>query len=443
MSFAYWNRPHQTKRFVFLFLLLLSLAPAALAQDEDEPIDLPGQVAYIGVNGNVYTYILDEGRTTQLTDDATAVRQYEWPTWSNGGELAYFCCDAATSRQPGMEVYISPDGQTPGEEVYTLDDGVFTYAAWSPLTCDAGEGCRDLAILVSLLGQGSFGVDIVRNLPQAETTTTRAGTGAPYYYSWSPDGSRLLTQRNTERVDIYNLADDTFERSEIAPGRFPAPAWSPVDDRLLVGRASATGDGTDLVIVTPDGQREVLQADLDGQVAFNWSPDGNLIAYRTLTQDGPGDLVVLDAVTGDVVASTEGDEVFAFFWSPDSHYLAYITTAAPPGTFNISYTGPSTGRTPSTQRIQEDGLRWAVLDVQQGNARSYGSFVPTREMLYLVSYFNQFAQSHSLWSPDSTHIVFSEVTSDGARVVSILDMTRRDAVPFFIANGAIGIWSYE
>ena len=69
--------------------------------------------------------------------------------------------------------------------------------------------------------------------------------------------------------------------------------------------------------------------------------------------------------------------------------------------------------------------------------------MPTTEMVYLLNFFDQFAQSHSVWSPDSAHIVYSQMISEQQQVISILDMTRPDTVPFNVAEGVIGIWSYR
>ena len=424
------------KRWLWLVLCMGLLVLPVAAQDDDDETTLPGSVAYIGTDGNVYTYNFAADTVYPLTDDGGRLRQYQWPTWSQGGELAYFCCDAAAA-QPFLETFVSVDGVTVGDVVNVSDGAIFTYAAWSPRGCDASEGCRDLAVLQSLLGEGVFGVDIIRT--GAEADIQRVGQGAPFYYSWSPDGERLLLQRNTRSIGVYTVADDDIELYDTVPGVFPAPAWSPVDDRLLVGILNESRRSTDLAVLV--GQKvEVLVDDLPGEVAFNWSPDGNYVAFRTLGEAGGTPVTVIDTITGEIVATSGFDDAFSFFWSPDSRYVAYITFASPRGSFNVS------NFTPTLEQLlmQEDGLQWAVLDVTTGETRTYGSFIPTNEMIYLLSFFNQFAQSHSVWSPDSSHIVFSEISiATAERQIAILDITRPDAVPFFIAEGVIGIWSYR
>lgn len=127
--------------------------------------------------------------------------------------------------------------------------------------------------------------------------------------------------------------------------------------------------------------------------------------------------------------------MLAFFWSPDSDQIAYVTTTAvSPGSFSAKM---------SSARQGTGGLSWSVLDVESGAVRSYGSFVPTEQMLYVLTYFDQFAQSHRLWSPDSRHLVYSEMTANSEAMISLLDTTQETSVPLFIAEGLVGIWSFN
>jgi TolB protein len=133
--------------------------------------------------------------------------------------------------------------------------------------------------------------------------------------------------------------------------------------------------------------------------------------------------------------------VLAFFWSPNSERIAYITLANTPGSFNAFDSKSAWLKTLAQGQIPR--LVWSVFDVRTEETRRYGAFVPTREMIYLLSFYDQFAQSHRLWSPNSTHLVYGEVSPDGQSFVSILDTTRAVSVPLNIADGVIGIWSFS
>ncbi len=426
-----------TVRRLLLALLFVLVATALADAGDDQAYELPGVIAYVGADYNVYTFNLHAGLTTAHTTDARPDRRYIWPTWSYNEDLAYFCCDVNTSGQPFTQVYISPDGVSAGSLAHVAQDALFNYASWSPRNCTTDSDCRDLAVLFSVLGESQLSVDLIRRTAQPRVDVRRIGQGAPFYYSWSPTGAQILTHRNVNNLDVFDVESGEFTDLQYRAGLFPAPQWSPVDDRLLVG-VRTPQQTTDLAIIANDNL-QVLRQGLTGEVAFNWSPNGDYIAYRTVTQETVSAITVIDALTGDTVADTQLDGAFAFFWSPDSRRIAYITIATPPGTFNVSNTSPNLARSLG----QEDGLRWAVLDVTSNNVHTFGSFIPTQEMVYLLIYFTQFAQSHSIWSPDSSHIVFSEIQSQGRRLVSILDTTRADAVPFSIADGIIAIWSYR
>lgn len=421
-------------------LLMIVIGSAGAYQETGIHIlNVPGRIAYVGADHNIYSLRLHDGELAFLTDDATARRHYQWPTWSVDDRLAYFCCDPAYSGAFETEAHISDDGIEAGQIKFRSSFEVFTYAYWSPRNLSATETERELALLLNQYPSRGFVVRLVRS--ESETMTGESlGSGAPFYFSWSPDGSRMLWQRNNRRLDIYDFASGETTSVGLLPGAFQAPAWSPVDDRLLVAVLSDDLRGTNLSVIAHD-TTQVLRSQLAGLISFSWSPDGNYVAYRTIVDNRLSALTILDAVTGEIVATTRAEGAIAFFWSPDSRHVAYITPGVEPGTFSAGL--PENRVFISSAQQQNRGLAWSVLDVTTGNMRRYGTFMPTQEMIYLLTFFDQFAQSHRVWSPDSRYVVFGEMAADNNPAISVLDMTRPDAVPFFIADGVIGFWSYN
>lgn len=424
----------------FLFLAAAILSQRAAAQGDISLPELPGAIAYVGDDFNIYSLNGANRAITALTDDAgprsDSLIVYQWPSWSTDGRLAYFSLGLTRGGQVlETDVYISVDGRTAGKRVYAGENQVFNYAYWAPQDCVDGPGCRDLAVLLSDSAADGLIVELVRDA-EAGASSRTAGSGAPFYYSWSPDGLRMLWQRDQARLDIYDVSSNAVaETLEQAPGLFSAPAWSPVDDRLLIGARAGDGQTTDLLLLA-GGEARLLASELSGPVAFAWSPDGNRVAFSA----GQGALFVLDAVTAETVARSPVTGVLAFFWSPDSRKIGYVTLATPPGSFNAN---GATGPRQAALMQNEVGLAWSLLDVQAGDNRRLTSFVPTRDMLYYLTYFDQFAQSHRLWSPDSRHLVYAEVTGDNQPVVTLLDVSGDDPVPLSVAEGSIGVWSFE
>jgi TolB protein len=238
-------------------------------------------------------------------------------------------------------------------------------------------------------------------------------------------------------MDIYDVATEGISDAlPQTPGTFFAPAWSPVDDRLLIGVRGEDGESTDLVIIANEETHTLVEG-LTGVAYFMWSPDGNCIAYMDVqNRDRLGRLFVLDTVTGETVARSASSNVLAFFWSPNSDQIAYVATAASPGSFNAK-----AQYAPALQG--SDDLAWSVLDVDNGAVRNFGTFIPTEEMAYLLTYFDQFAQSHRLWSPDSRHLLYSEVTANNQAMISLIDTTQEVSVPLVIAEGVVGVWSFN
>lgn len=397
------------------------------------PSTMTGAIAYIGADYNVYSITFSSETVQPLTTDGSDNRRYEWPIWSRDGQLAYFCCSPPFSDDIGIEVFLSENGTEAGELLYENNQEILTYAYWSPRNCQGD--CGGLAILSSVLTASQFQVRILQ--PDNDEPLD-LGQGAPFYFSWSPDGRRLVTHRNNRLYEVFSLDTETLIQLSQRPGITQSPAWSPVDDRLLLAIANPDDNTTSVVIVTEDEAFELVSG-IEGLVSFNWSSDGNYVAFRDFSTEGYGQLTVVDAVTSERVAFTPGEQVIAFFWAPDAQSIAYITLEDANGSFNA--------RSPVSSNVsmQQESIRlhWSTLSLEDGSSHRHTSFFPTQEMAYLLTYFDQFGQSHRVWSPDSNYIVFSEITPENKSVVSVLDVSRTDSVPFLISDGYIGIWSYE
>jgi Tol biopolymer transport system component len=132
--------------------------------------------------------------------------------------------------------------------------------------------------------------------------------------------------------------------------------------------------------------------DLPANAAFLWSPDSKWLAVtvpdRVLTLQSMGLLIYQNISVlrpdGSPGPAAIRDNVIAFFWSPDGTKLAYITLAETEGV-----------------------LLWNVMDVETGVSQPLVEFLPSIDQLTVFQFFDQYAKSHTQWSPDGNSIVFA------------------------------------
>lgn len=71
------------------------------------------------------------------------------------------------------------------------------------------------------------------------------------------------------------------------------------------------------------------------------------------------------------------------------------------------------------------------------------SFTPTREMIYFLNFFEQFARSHSFWSADGRHLAYGALVAErGTAEVRMVAASEGGRVQK-VADGVIGVWSWR
>lgn len=419
-----------------ILLALLLLLPPALTRAQE---DSSGSIAFLGLDGNVYLLKSLDANPVPLTADAQrGIRSYYWPTWSTDGRLAFFA-EEATPGGVRLQAQIVQAGQDTPAVAYESDEDSFTYAYWAPANCPLSANCRDLAVLTTT----SAGLSVVRIRDEApDFSAERIGSGGPFYYSYSPDATHMIWQRFGRQLDLYDALDnEIIEALPDSVGMFQAPMWSPVDDRLLFVTVNADGEQA-LVIAEGEARTVLTTVSNPGDILFfAWSPDGRYVAYKT----NFGSVHVLDSASGQEVALTNQDLVVAFFWSPDSSHLAYLSVPNGDSAPQAALPGGGGLASPAEQRDPLAVLSWHVLDVNNNTNQGFAPFRTSADMRYLIAFFDQFAQSHRLWSPDSRYLVYGALAESGAPrpSIQVLDTLNPQDAPRTIAEGTIGIWSYR
>jgi Tol biopolymer transport system component len=362
-----------------------------------------GRIAVLDSGGTLTVFDADGSDPTLIAEtdpDVTLVRQ---PTWSpDGSRIAW--------------VGLAPDG-TSAEVMTAAADGTRPtdtsvaaapfYLSWDPTSSR-----------IVYLG-GSAAADIELGLVDvAASTTAPIDAGSPFYFSWAPSGKQLLVHVGTDRLDRLAI-DGTLTSLDETPGAFSAPVWTS-DGRTFV-YVTQSGDRQRLVAVDLGTDRREILARFDGTIMFVVSPDGRRVAFQVIRDRAQVvvPLSVIDRKTGTIDrVATEYSP--AFFWSPQSTKLLALIP-----------------------EVQDERLwfRWGVWE--DGSSFTTDRFVPSLELSRdYLQFFEQYAQSMSLWSPDGSAFVYAGQSESGGSGVWIQPATANTA-PVRVADGVVASWSPE
>jgi len=410
--------------------LLIVLGPGLATDAHAQPTDPPrAELAIVTTEGNIVRVDLATATESPVTTDAnTTERRYTWPTWSTDGRLAFFGFSTQPTDAYTLGIFVQgADGTV--RRVLSSNEDIFTYAYWSPADCNAGPDCRDLAVLYTAANRELATVNI---RDADEFSITQLSIGGPHYWDWSPDGQQLFQSRFGRELSVYDA-----ERGEVTtqfdrtPGFGRAVDWSPVDDRLLAP-IQAPG-GTALAILNGEDVT-LIDSGFPAGVSAAWSPNAERIAYLNEFNGGLN-LIGIDGSSVEDDPTRLAEEVIAFWWSPDGRQLAYLRVEAVE-----AFDGPIAGRL----QQQASQLVWYVYDLAKDSTRRGPGWLPTENMVYYLSFFDQFARSHRLWSADGRYLTYAEtVLPDGDEWVRVVDTQATTLQAETVRAGSIGIFAWE
>ena len=426
-------------RVYTLLVLLLVLVVAAVvlvmegrSSSDGEALPAVNRIAYVTLERQIRTVQPDgsDAVTISLEDGSFA-----WPTWSPDGRTLVF--SGVVSGGPGeprigLYSYEADSGQL--SELHVRQSGPNSlvahnaphYAFWSP----NGE---HLAFIGGMAGDLRLYLDDKEDAVGPRPTMD----GGPMWFDWSADSRYLLVHQGVDHF-LITAEDGTTRRLAIpydGPG-YNVPAWRRSDSAMtfVSGRIS---EGYSLYTSGREaGSEPQPLTEVSGNTAFLWSPDSSALA---ITRGRPRRAfyspVVLRVYDGVRLFSPDRsaytveieEPTIAFFWSPDSTKLAYLTLTEAPGV-----------------------LRWNILNGADGSRWPLADFLPSADQLVMVQFFDQYAHSHSVWSPDSQSLVIAGRTATGAVSAAsrqpadqIIVLTTDPTNPTFqvIGDGYLGFWS--
>ena len=397
-----------------------------------------GLIAYLGLDGNVYTIDQAGGKQQMITQDAFAneggeSRSYNFPTWSmEDSKLAYVRFDLQQNGKTTASILATDGDREEPRELYSSQDHMPIYLYWSPdgewlSFLSAKEGTRSLAMQIA---------------PAAGGEASLVDTGNPLYWAWSPESMQIMahvggsaaTNPGVARLSLLELEPIVREVGlGIAPTNFQAPVYSPDGKYALLAGDSGRGR-QELLLTNSTGQLQHVITEYEGNISFDWAPKGDYAAFLTSNTDNQTlSFLDLSKPSEPEIFETEAQNAIGFFWAPDGKKVAIF-----------EYRLQSEAAEGEAQSLENSSfwLDTFVAEARTGEREYIGSFQPTEPFLDVLRFNDQYQRSTTIWSPNSVYLVVSSVVGDGTEGLFIVPASG-DFDPRFLTEGRLGIWSWE
>lgn len=413
---------------------IVEVAPATPNEPTDRPTSEPlptldpahavNRIVYVDADGQVATIAPDGSEQRQISD---ATVRFQFPAWSPTGE--YVAALGGSSL-----VRLTDAAEPESVELYNSRAQNPFYFYWSP------DG-RYLTFLTN--HPSGIGLHLVPS--DAESNSRLLATGSPFYWDWQADSTQILMHTGVTgedaRLALLDIEDGQIGPDVAAPGFFQAPGISRNGRYWAYAERDARGNSW--LVVADSETGDVQRQRHAGLVALGWSPAADQVAFISTGENAmefTGPLRLMDAVTGEVTLLSR-DLVAAFFWSPDGRYLATISLdRGLEGDIVEGNSRRALGKA-NTQDHPDISLNLTLIDVTTGGKRHLLSFQPSVVFItQLLPYFDQYALSHRIWSPDSSAIVLP-VVNGRASQVTVIPINGDPSRP--IAEGNMPFWSQQ
>ena len=392
-----------------------------------EPFDesAPGpvdRIAYVGKDDQVYTINWDGSNRLRITEEGV----YSWPTWSPDGRSLVFSGIVKPGEAHQIGLFLGSPSREGTKAIYINDPevpaliapSIIHYTLWSP----------DSQKLAFIAQTAALGLTMYIDNPHDEWNPTLTLGGAPLYSSWSPDSQSLLVHRGQKHFLVDATSYPEPEELPFDSASYRAPAWSPEGENVIVARQDFSGRD---VLSLADSHVETSRSIgvITGQTSFLWSPTGDLVAVTQTTDQNQLEYEGIVLVNRDGVPekTLTTNSLMTFFWSPDGQKIIYAT---PPDS--------------------QDLIKWMLLDVSTGAESELVEFIPSNEFFVMMAFFDQYAYSHSFWSPDGRSFVFAgNLAGSGASALTlqanpkIYVMDVEDGSVEMLAEGPFATWSFN
>ncbi len=419
---------------ILIVLAILGQMGRVIGEPDSWPPEyLVNRIAVVTSDGQIRSYQPDGQGERRIS---TGPGYFTWPTWSpDGRQMVYSGVVENADGRPVTTLFLYEATTRESRPLYEsapgfaglLADGVVHYPLWSP---DGGR-------LAFIAATQERGLTLFMDDPSSDEDPQYVLDRGPLWMSWSSDSAKLAVHRDEDHFVVSTQDITQLSRTSFQSNAYRVPAWMPgLDEFNAVREVARPVFGLYSAPASGAGSEKLL-AGVGVNAAFLWSADGSRLAvaddvrpilYGNTVMFVYRQLRALDSENLDATAQVN-ENILAYFWSPDSSRIAYVTLADPSG-----------------------GLRWSVLDVASGVSSPLVDFLPSPDQLTMFQFFDQYAYSHQLWSPDSRYLLFAGTLNEAAVTagfggqvgqtshVFILDTgPMRSALP--MTEGTLGFWS--
>ncbi len=396
----------------------------SLPEPTSESFD-SNRIAFIDVDDQLVTVAPNGSRRIELTNDN---KKYLFPAWSPNGRALAVIGDDSLYLYPDIEEENVNSGVV---RLYSSPSEPPFYLYWSPngqqLSFLANHP-QGIALLLSSLNEGD---------------SKQLAVGQPFYWDWSPESDQILIHTGTFDDDsslaVIDASGEQKTAAIASPGRFQAPGVSP--SGLYWAYAERTSQEISRIVVQGNDEKLLLIEPHSGQAYMTWSPVDDNLAFASPaigSRSRFGSMRLFEVGTG-TTSTIVNEQVVAFFWSPDGSKIAYLTLAEPaPG--GIQALNGNKGRLARRISYQHPDieLNLQIVDINSREIKWLTTFSPPATYItQFLPYFDQYALSHLVWSPDGQYLILPMIKG-GREVISIITVS--DGSVSELAQGKIGFW---
>ena len=333
----------------------------------------PAPLAIVQKSNALVIATVDDGR-----EPTTLVPEGRWPAWRPGHpQLAVSILHMGDPVSSSVKL-VSIDGTEP-LELFRSQPGVMPviaprlphYLLWSP------QGER-----LAIVAQGEFGLQLEVVVPGPPFRRDVLDFGAPIFSRWTPDGTAIVSHIG-EALAVFSFTPGlpvsrvTIEEKALG---FRTPAVT--HDGSLVVFGTAGSDGTTVVAYSTVTQERIELGTFEGGVALASLP-GGLISVAVVRQPESGvfdSLWLIDPASPADRSRVARGPFACALWSPDGERVALLV----PSHFG-------------------DGRYSFHIRNREGRFLAASEpFVPAQDLRAMLAFWDQYALSHPLWSPDAS-----------------------------------------